>query len=317
MRLQKIVLGVVMTAMVGIIPSLAYGQAYGTVATGTLNVREKATTDARILQQVGLGVPVEIVTESNDWLQLTLKDGSTAYVRSEYIAMHRVVATVEVAGGLNIRDYPSTQKGEIIGKFYHGDEISVHYKVDDWYKISQEGFEGFVHRDFVKEDLLRLLPARQLSEVQKVTISQQQVNAPVKAQVSQNTRKTSAKSNSVGDSIIAYARQFVGNPYVYGGSSLTRGTDCSGFTQQIMRNFGISIQRSSRMQYASNGYSVSANNLQKGDLLFYGYKGNVSHVAIYIGGGQIIHANDERTGIIISSAFSTGSKPFIGAKRVI
>ncbi|WP_069997297.1 C40 family peptidase [Cellulosilyticum sp. I15G10I2] len=315
MRLQKILLGVVMTAMVTIIPSVAYGQAYGTVATGTLNVREKATTDSRILQQVGLGVPVEIVTESNDWLRLTLKDGSTAYVKSEFITVHRVVATVEVAGGLNVRDYPSTDKGAIIGKFYHGDEISVHYKVDDWYKISQEGFEGFVHKDFVKEDLLRYLPIRQLSEVQKVTISQQQVNMAVRTPSTKTA--TSAKSSSLGDSIVSYAKQFLGNPYVYGGSSLTRGTDCSGFTQQIMRNFGVSIQRSSSMQYANNGYAVNANNLQKGDLLFYGYKGRVSHVGIYIGGGQIIHANDERTGIIISSAFSSGSKPFIGAKRVI
>ena len=313
MRLQKIILGVVMTATAAIIPSLAYGQGYGTVATGTLNVREKATTDSRILQQVGIGVPVEIVTESDDWLQLTLKDGSTAYVKSEYIAVHRVVATVEVSGGLNIRDYPSTETGEIIGKFYQGDEISVHYKVNDWYKISQEGFEGFVHKDFVREDLLKLLPTRGLSEVQRVSMNQQQVNGPVRAQA----QTVSAKSSSLGDSVVAYARQFLGNPYVYGGSSLTRGTDCSGFTQQIMRNFGVSIQRSSSMQYANNGYSVSSNNLQKGDLLFYGYNGRVSHVAIYIGGGQVIHANDERTGIITSSAFPSRGKPFIGAKRVI
>lgn len=313
MRLQKIILGVVMTATAAIIPSLVYGQGYGTVATGTLNVREKATTDSRILQQVGIGVPVEIVTESDDWLQLTLKDGSTAYVKSEYIAVHRVVATVEVSGGLNIRDYPSTETGEIIGKFYQGDEISVHYKVNDWYKISQEGFEGFVHKDFVREDLLKLLPTRGLSEVQRVSMNQQQVNGPVRAQA----QTVSAKSSSFGDSIVSYARQFLGNPYVYGGSSLTRGTDCSGFTQQIMRNFGVSIQRSSSMQYANNGYSVSSNNLQKGDLLFYGYNGRVSHVAIYIGGGQVIHANDERTGIITSSAFPSRGKPFIGAKRVI
>lgn len=302
-----------MTATAAIIPSLVYGQGYGTVATGTLNVREKATTDSRILQQVGIGVPVEIVTESDDWLQLTLKDGSTAYVKSEYIAVHRVVATVEVSGGLNIRDYPSTETGEIIGKFYQGDEISVHYKVNDWYKISQEGFEGFVHKDFVREDLLKLLPTRGLSEVQRVSMNQQQVNGPVRAQA----QTVSAKSSSFGDSIVSYARQFLGNPYVYGGSSLTRGTDCSGFTQQIMRNFGVSIQRSSSMQYANNGYSVSSNNLQKGDLLFYGYNGRVSHVAIYIGGGQVIHANDERTGIITSSAFPSRGKPFIGAKRVI
>ncbi|MDF2878239.1 MAG: hypothetical protein K0S30_1335 [Clostridia bacterium] len=317
MRLQKILLGTVMMAMTAIIPSLAYGQAYGTVATGTLNVREGASTDSRILQQVGVGVPVEIVAEQNDWLKLILKDDSRAYVKSEYIAVHRVVATAEVNGGLNVRDYPSTEKGEIIGKFFQGDEISVHYKVGDWYKISQEGFEGFVHKDFVKEEMLKYLPTKALADVKRVTVTQEQFNKPVKPQSRKVQNTSVSKSSGLGDSIVAYAKQFLGNPYVYGGSSLTNGTDCSGFTQQIMRNFGISIQRSSGMQYANSGYEISSDNLQKGDLLFYGYSGHVSHVAIYIGGGKIIHANDERTGIIISNAFSSGSKPFIGAKRVL
>ncbi len=83
-----------------------------------------------------------------------------------------------------------------------------------------------------------------------------------------------------------------------------------------MKNFGISLNRSSSAQYANNGYHVSSSNLQKGDLLFYGYSGKVSHVAIYIGGGQIIHANDERTGICIGNAFPTRGKTYIGAKRV-
>lgn len=317
MRLQKILLGTVMMAMTAIIPSLAYGQAYGTVATGTLNVREGASTDSRILQQVGVGVPVEIVAEQNDWLKLILKDDSRAYVKSEYIAVHRVVATAEVNGGLNVRDYPSTEKGEIIGKFFQGDEISVHYKVGDWYKISQEGFEGFVHKDFVKEEMLKYLPTKALADVKRVAVTQEQFNKPVKPQSGKAQNASVSKSGGLGDSIVAYAKQFLGNPYVYGGSSLTNGADCSGFTQQIMRNFGISIQRSSGMQYANSGYQVSSDNLQKGDLLFYGYSGHVSHVAIYIGGGKIIHANDERTGIIISNAFSSGSKPFIGAKRVL
>ena len=84
-----------------------------------------------------------------------------------------------------------------------------------------------------------------------------------------------------------------------------------------MKNFGISLQRSSSAQFSNNGYSVERGNEQPGDLIFYGYNGNVSHVAIYIGGGQIIHANDERTGICISSAFSNTGKPVIGIKRVI
>jgi len=300
-----------------IIPSLAYGQAYGTVATGTLNVREKATTDSRILQQEGVGKPVEIVAQQDDWLKLILQDDSRAYVKSDFIAVHRVVATVDVQGQLNVRDYPSTEKGKIIGKFSQGEEASVHYKVGDWYKISQEGFEGFVHKDFIKDGFLKYLPRKELTEVKRIAVTQEQVNKPIKPQSKRTQTLQVSNSSGQGDSVVSFAKQFLGNPYVYGGSSLTNGTDCSGFTQQVMSNFGISIQRSSGAQYANNGTEVSANNLQKGDLLYYGYGGHVSHTAIYIGGGQIIHANDERTGIIISNAFSSGSKPFIGAKRVM
>lgn len=84
-----------------------------------------------------------------------------------------------------------------------------------------------------------------------------------------------------------------------------------------MKKVGVSIQRSSAAQYASNGVKVSTNNLQPGDLLFYGYGGRVSHVGIYIGNKKMIHASSSTTGIIISNAFRTSGKPLIGAKRVL
>ena len=103
-----------------------------------------------------------------------------------------------------------------------------------------------------------------------------------------------------GGSIVSYAKNFLGNPYVFGGSSLTHGTDCSGFTMGVYAHFGISLNRSSYTQ-VNNGRAVSMSNLQPGDLLFYRYGGGrISHVAIYMGGGQIIHASNERTGITIS-----------------
>ncbi len=320
MRMQKIVLGVFVVASTWMLPSVVYGQAFGKVNADTLNVRQEPNTTSRILQQVGEGTSVEIMEEKNDWFKLRLKDNSIAYVKSEFINIDRVVATVEVSGGLNVRDYPSTDKGEIIGKFYSGDETGVQYKVGDWYSIRQEGFEGFVHKDFVKQDLLAYLPNKNLSDVKRVTVTQEQVNVPTqvasKKPTTQNKQAISPASGNSGGDVVAFAKQFLGNPYVYGGNSLTNGVDCSGFTQQVMKNFGVSISRSSSAQYANNGYEVSTDNLQKGDLLFFGYSGRVSHVGIYIGGGQMIHACDERTGIIISDAFSN-SKPFIGAKRVL
>lgn len=101
--------------------------------------------------------------------------------------------------------------------------------------------------------------------------------------------------------IVAYAKQFLGNPYVYGGTSLTNGTDCSGFTQGVYKHFGITTGRTSRDQ-ADNGKTISIDAVQPGDLLFYssGSSSYINHVALYIGGGQVIHASNSTTGIIIS-----------------
>ena len=99
--------------------------------------------------------------------------------------------------------------------------------------------------------------------------------------------------------MVAYAKQFLGNPYVYGGTSLTNGADCSGFTQAVFANFGITTGRSSRDQ-ASKGREIAIDSVQPGDLLFYASGNTINHVALYIGGGQVIHASNATTGIVIS-----------------
>lgn len=114
--------------------------------------------------------------------------------------------------------------------------------------------------------------------------------------------------------VVFHALQYLGNPYVYGGNSLTNGIDCSGFTKAIYAHFGYTLNRVSADQ-VKNGSSVSTSleTLHQGDLVFYKYNGNnISHVAIYIGSGKIIHASDERTGIIIGNLGSP-----CAAKRII
>lgn len=133
------------------------------------------------------------------------------------------------------------------------------------------------------------------------------------------TPKTTTKKPSYGNAsgsgasaVVAYAKQFLGNPYVYGGSSLTNGTDCSGFTMSVYAHFGYSLNRSSYTQ-VYNGRAVSMSSLLPGDLLFYKYNSStISHVAMYIGGGQIIHASTPSTGIIISGMGSP-----CAARRII
>ena len=127
-----------------------------------------------------------------------------------------------------------------------------------------------------------------------------------------NSSSSSSSGSGTGSAIVAYAKQFLGNPYVYGGASLTNGTDCSGFTMSVYAHFGYGLSRSSYTQ-VNNGRAVSMSSLQPGDLLFYKYGGStISHVAIYIGGGQIIHASTEETGIIISGMGSP-----CAARRII
>lgn len=102
--------------------------------------------------------------------------------------------------------------------------------------------------------------------------------------------------------MVAYAKQFLGNPYVYGGTSLTEGADCSGFTMRIYEHFGIDTGRSSRDQ-AAKGREIPIESAQPGDLLFYASGDYINHVAMYVGGGQIIHASTKKTGITMCTAY--------------
>lgn len=113
--------------------------------------------------------------------------------------------------------------------------------------------------------------------------------------------------------IVDYALQFVGNPYVYGGNSLTNGTDCSGFTSLVFANFGISLPRTSYSQ-GYVGVYVNPNNRQIGDLILYGYDGQISHAALYIGNNQVVHALNSNTGIVVTDY---SIMPVITVRRVL
>jgi cell wall-associated NlpC family hydrolase len=119
------------------------------------------------------------------------------------------------------------------------------------------------------------------------------------------TIDSSTAAESTSDkraSLVKYAKQFVGNPYVWGGTSLTKGADCSGFTLSVYAHYGISLPHSSSAQ-SGYGKKIKASNAQPGDLFFYGSGKSINHVAIYIGNGKIVHAANSRDGIKISNAY--------------
>ncbi len=148
------------------------------------------------------------------------------------------------------------------------------------------GKDRFFAEQFLSE---QLQPDRILSGPSAGTVSSPVAGPGSSAAVVSATRTA----------IVAYAKQFLGNPYVYGGTSLTNGADCSGFTQSVFAHFGITTGRSSRDQ-AAKGKEISMSAIQPGDLLFYASGSYINHVAIYIGDGKIIHSSNPTTGITIT-----------------
>ncbi|MEG1457850.1 MAG: NlpC/P60 family protein [Acetivibrio sp.] len=157
---------------------------------------------------------------------------------------------------------------------------SMKSDLDNWVCIKMDNEKAFVAKEFVEISF----------KLERAVAAEE-----VKADEATGVSSTQA-------SIVEYAKQFLGNAYVWGGTSLTNGTDCSGFTMRIYEHFGYSIPRTSGAQ-SSYTTSVNSSDVKPGDLFFYGSNGRVSHVAMYIGGGQVIHASTERTGIKISNAY--------------
>lgn len=176
-------------------------------------------------------------------------------------------------------------------------------------KAKQAGFETELANAQKKAKEYQKTIKEQTAAIQKLQKEEEEKKKKEQTTASTATGNTTTSSGSTsssgstasvsgsgsGASIASYALQFVGNPYVPGGTSLTNGADCSGFTQSVYKHFGISIPRTSGAQ-AAGGKNVSLSDVQAGDIIYYG-----GHVAIYIGGGQIVHASTQKTGIKVSS----------------
>lgn len=190
----------------------------------------------------------------------------------------------------------ATEEGSYVKE---GEVVEIIEKEDDYYKVKlTDGLIVYVEKTYIEIE-------EEIKEV-KEEVKPEESKPEVKEEV----------KKSQGEEVIAYAKQFIGTPYVYGGNSLTKGVDCSGFTSQIFKNFDISLQRRSADQYSSNGTKVKKADLQSGDLVFYGYGSSVTHVGIYMGGNQVIHASTSH-GVKIDPLDLNGMPPIMGYKRVL
>ena len=255
-------------------------------ADGNINVREVPGTEAEIVGKLPNNAGCEIIGTDGEWTQI--ESGKVkGYVKSEYLLtgdaaiakaqeVKQTVATVTTTT-LYVRDEANTDS-HVITMMPEGEELEVLEVLDGWVKINVDSDEGYVSSDYVS--IATELP---------------------KAQTMTEVRYGQGVSD-VRVSLVSYATQFVGNPYVWGGTSLTRGADCSGFVLSVFANYGISLPHSSKAQ-ANCGTKIAASDAQPGDLFYYGNGSSINHVAIYIGGGRVVHASSPKSGIKISGAY--------------
>ena len=253
-----------------------YGTKVAEVTVETLNVRFEANTDSRIATQIPMGEKLLVLKKKGDWYEVAINDGDEDQITG-WVSKDFVKVKIQWKHAITIKEE----------------------KAEEERKAAAEA---------ALEAQQRALAAEQAEQARQQQTTQRQTQANNTQRVVQQPKVEEKVQSSVGGSakgqnIANFALNFVGNPYVWGGTSLTRGCDCSGFAMSVYANFGIGLNRTSRAQ-AGNGYAVGMNELQPGDLVFYAANGrSISHVAIYIGGGRVVHASTPRTGIIVSSVY--------------
>jgi len=256
------------------------------ISSGNLNIRQEASTDSEVVGILTNHNACELLEDAGDWYKVT-SGKVTGYVSKQYLVTGdeaesiaeqeiKTVATVNTET-LNVRAEKSTEAA-VLSQVGNSEAFTVNSVADGWVEISVDDSVGYISQDYVT--LAQALPTAKTIEQVKYGDGVSDVRA----------------------SVVSYALQFVGNRYVWGGTSLENGIDCSGFTMRILGKYGISLPHSSKAQ-PSYGTKISASEAQPGDLFFYGSGRSISHVAIYIGNGQIVHASNKRDGIKVSNAF--------------
>lgn len=267
-----------------------------------LNIRDKPSeTEGKIIGKMTSHSAGEILDKQDGWYKI--KSGPvTGYVSSEYIltgsaAKENAIRYCELMAfvatdGLNVRKEPNTDSA-IWTQVSNSEKYRVLSQTDGWAEIEMDTTTGFVSTEYV--DVLYALP-----EAIKFTPLVEKSSGSSGNKGGNSSTGSSTKS-SLRNQIVNYALQFLGNRYVWGGTSLTNGVDCSGFTMKVYQKFGVSLPHHSGSQ-AQKGKAVSSSNMRPGDLLFYTDKGGtINHVAMYIGNGQIVHAANKASGIKISN----------------
>lgn len=256
------------------------------VESGNLNVRAEASTKGKLVGKMPKDAACEVLDmdKENGWAHI--KSGEVeGYVSTEFLLVgpeakvraselvHKVV--IADTDGLRVRDEADVNSA-VMTQILQGEELEYVETLDGWYKVYVDSEEGYVSAEFahVEENLDTAVTMTELLYGMGVS--------------------------DVRVELCEYAKQFVGNPYVWGGTSLTKGADCSGFVLSVFKKYGVTLPHHSGSQ-AKSGTKISRDELQAGDLIFYANSsGTINHVAIYLGGNQVVHASNPKSGIKIS-----------------
>ena len=255
--------------------------------TGYLNIREEPKEDGKIIGKLTSKAGCDVLENANGWLKIK-SGGITGYVKAEYIATGEQAKEEAMKSAslmaivhtdvLNARSEPK-EDSAIWTQINNSERYPVVEQLDGWVKLElEEGDDVFVKSEYVdvRYALNEAIHFSPQEEAEHVSLSRRQ-------------------------QIVNFALQYLGNPYVWGGTSLEHGCDCSGFTMKVMEHYGVSLPHYSGSQ-AQMGKKVSKDEMRPGDLVFYSNsRGTINHVGIYIGNGQIVNAASRRSGIKIST----------------
>lgn len=249
-----------------------------------LNIRAIAAEDGRLVGKLPRNAACEVIDTDDTWAHI--KSGSVeGYVSLEYLltgvpakfkAEELAVTVAKVAtDSLKVRAEANTES-EVITLVAMGEELEVAAVEGDWVKVLLDNDEVYVSAEYVE------------------------VSAELSTAVTMTELLYGQGVSDVRVDICQYAKEFIGNPYVWGGTSLTKGADCSGFVMKVFQKYGVKLPRNSRSQ-ANCGTTIKVAEAKPGDLIFYAKGKTINHVAIYIGNGQVVHASSPKTGIKISN----------------
>lgn len=313
----------------GIPQSAAFQNKALVVSSGYVNIRAAGSVDAERVGSIGPNGIMTVEQKGADWSLISSGD-CRGYIKNEFLvfgaeafayaeANLSKVAVVH-ADALKVRAGES-EKSECLALISDGERYGIVSQGEEWTRIELDNsLSGYVKNDYIDityNTVYAMTVEQEAAAAQSSgggTSDESAGNTSGDADASSSDAGGTQAASEVpysgaGADVANYALQFVGNPYVYGGTSLTNGADCSGFVMSVYAAFGISLPRTADVQ-ATVGTEVSLSELQPGDLVFYDHgTGSVQHVALYIGNGQIVHASTSRTGIIVADMnYSTACK---------